>query len=58
MYVVSQEERGEEREEREVRIRRRRRWSNNKNPILRIWGTRTPYLGYGGKQKYKYANNF
>ena len=38
MYVVSQEERGEEREEREVRIRRRRRWSNNKNPILRIWG--------------------
>ena len=49
MYVVSQEERGEEREEREVRIRRRRRWSNNKNPILRIWGiTITPYLGYGG----------
>ena len=47
----------DEREEREGGVMRwevgggrRRRWSNNKNPILRIWGTRTPYLGYGEQE--------
>ena len=26
--------------------------TKSKNPILRIWGTRNPYLGYGNKSVY------